>query len=852
MKTFSFLLRAFLILFVLILIGACGGGPSNSGGANPPPVTPTAVAPTFSPAAGSYATTQNVTLATTTPEATIYYTTDGSVPATTSSQYTAGIAVGTTQTLNAIAVAPGYKNSGVATALYTITPPPHNTAYIWKNVEIVAGGFITGIVFHPSQPGLIYARTDIGGAYRWDNVVQRWIPLNDWIGFADWNYMGIESIGLDPSDPQRLYLAAGTYMGSWVGNGAILVSADQGNTFSVVPMPIKMGANENGRFAGERLAVDPNKGSIVYFGSRVNGLWKSTDHGSTWNQVTQFPVTGPTNGAGVIFVNFVKSSGTQGTATPVMYVGVSARTSPHLYQSNDAGATWTAVPDQPVNHYPNHGVLGPDGTLYLSYGNDIGPNGMTGGAIWRYKPGGTSGGASWANITPSNLPYEGLNGTGYAHGWGCIAVDAQRPGVVMASTMDLWYQHDGIVRSADGGLTWIDLGETSVRDASLAPYLNWGGTAPPVGNWIGTLAIDPFDSSHVLYGTGATIWATNEVTHSEPGTQNGSFEVLRGRATNWTVGALGIEETAVIKLLSPPTGVHLISALGDINGFVHDDLAKSPAGGMQNPLFSTTTGIDFAQNAASVIARVGNTYQDASPFGAYSADGGATWSGFTTAPTTGSGGTIAVSADGNTFVWSANIVDANHNITGGKVAYSTDRGATWATSTGAPQRQPVFSDRVNKDKFYIIDASARKLYVSTDRGATFTVVNNNLQGDNNDVLSVSWAAEGDLWFSTRTGLFHSTDSGVSFTNIGTVQEAYALGFGKAADGATFPALYLAGKVGGTQAIFRSIDKGASWVRVNDDQHQYGWISVISGDPRVFGRVYFGANGRGIIYGDPAP
>jgi hypothetical protein len=40
--------------------------------------------------------------------------------------------------------------------------------------------------------------------------------------------------------------------------------------------------------------------------------------------------------------------------------------------------------------------------------------------------------------------------------------------------------------------------------------------------------------------------------------------------------------------------------------------------------------------------------------------------------------------------------------------------------------------------------------------------------------------------------------------------------------------------------------------VNDDQHQYGWISVISGDPRVFGRVYFGANGRGIIYGDPAP
>src|SRR5208283_4906558 len=92
----------------------------------------------------------------------------------------------------------------------------------------------------------------------------------------------------DPSDPDRVYLAAGIYSR---GKAAILRSADQGRTWQQTEVRFKMGGNEAGRFNGERLAVDPNDGNILFFGSRRDGLWKSADRGATWQNVESFPDT---------------------------------------------------------------------------------------------------------------------------------------------------------------------------------------------------------------------------------------------------------------------------------------------------------------------------------------------------------------------------------------------------------------------------------------------------------------------------------------------------------------------------------------------------------------------------------
>ncbi|MGA3070861.1 MAG: chitobiase/beta-hexosaminidase C-terminal domain-containing protein, partial [Terracidiphilus sp.] len=77
-------------------------------------------APVFSPAAGSYTSTQSVTITDSTSGAAIYYTTNGTTPTTSSTLYNGAITVSATETIEAIAVATGYTNSAVATADYII------------------------------------------------------------------------------------------------------------------------------------------------------------------------------------------------------------------------------------------------------------------------------------------------------------------------------------------------------------------------------------------------------------------------------------------------------------------------------------------------------------------------------------------------------------------------------------------------------------------------------------------------------------------------------------------------------------------------------------------------------------
>ncbi|TDW77768.1 carbohydrate-binding protein [Kribbella pratensis] len=707
---------------------------------------------------------------------------------------------------------------GTGTAMLAATAGHAQAAasnrYRWRNVEIVGGGFVTGITHHPGRRGLIYARTDIGGAVRFDNRTQRWVQLLHWIGWDDWNWTGVESLTIDPADPRWLYLAVGTYTNDWSPiNGAILRSVDQGRTFVRTDLPFKLGGNEPGRSMGERLVVDPNDGRILFLGTRNQGLWRSADRGVTWARVDSFPDTG-TRGIGIGFVFFDPRDGT-------IYAGV-ADAAAGLYRSTDAGVTWAPIPGQPTGLLPHHGELGADGNIYVSYGDLPGPYEMYDGAVHKLD---TATG-EWTDITPLRPNTGGEAGFGYAG----LATDPRRPGTVMVATMGRWGPVDDIFRSVDGGRTWSSIGERIVLDTSGAPYLNFHGT-PKLGWMIGDISIDPFDSAKVLYVTGATIFGTDDATEAEA-----------GRSTHWSVRAQGLEETAVLDLISPPWGPPLISALGDIGVYRHDRLDRVPPDGQaSNPVSGTSPSLDYAARAPGFVVRLADA--NAGERGAYSTDAGVSWQPFTgePAPMT-QPGRIAISTDARTIVWAPDDLVAH---------YSRDRGATWTAVTGLPVKAAVVGDRVDGRLFYGFDPATGTAYVSTNGGASFTATAIGLPTGAGKLETVLDRA-GHCWLAAGAGgLYRSVDSGLTYFPVTSIDEAYTIGFGKAAPRHRDMAAYTSGKVAGVRGIFRSDDSGASWVRVNDDRHQYASTGeAIAGDPRVYGRVYLSTNGFGIPYGEP--
>ncbi|GAA3821660.1 cellulose binding domain-containing protein [Sphaerisporangium flaviroseum] len=725
--------------------------------------------------------------------------------------------------------------------------------YTYKNVQIAGGGFVPGIIFNQSQRDLIYARTDIGGAYRWNQSSQTWTPLLDWVGYDNWGLNGVVSIATDAVDPNKVYAAAGMYTNSWdPNNGAILRSGDKGATWQSTPLPFKLGGNMPGRGMGERLAIDPNRNSVLYFGAPSgNGLWRSTDSGVTWAKVANFPNVGnyvqspgdPYLGdnQGVVWVTFDKRTGTAGNATQTIYVGVADKANT-VYRTTNGGTSWERVAGQPTGYIAHKGVLDTtNGHLYIATSDTGGPYDGAKGDVWRY----TTATGVWTQISP--IPSSSADDY---FGYSGLTVDRQHPGTLMVATQISWWPDVIFFRSTDSGATWTRVWDftsypnRSFRykmDISAAPWLTFGGnpappeTTPKLGWMTESLEIDPFNSDRMMYGTGATIYGTTDLTQWDAG---GQFTIRPMVA--------GLEETAVLDLISPPSGAPLVSALGDIGGFRHNDLTRVPAMMFTAPNFTSTTSLDYAEANPSVMVRSGNFTDSDRPNDshvAFSTDGGANWFQGTEPGGVNSGGTVAANANGSRFVWAP-------GDSGQQVVYSVGYGNSWTQASGVPANAVIESDRVNPNKFYAFSAGG--FYVSTNGGAAFTrTAATGLPSTGNVHFKALPGAEGDIWLAGGTsGLWHSTNSGASFTKVANVAEANNVGFGKAAPGRTYQALYLIGRVDGVHGVYRSDDTGATWIRINDDKHQYGnFGEALTGDPRIYGRVYIGTNGRGIIYGD---
>ena len=690
----------------------------------------------------------------------------------------------------------GVLAAGIATA----------APYEWNNVAIGGGGFVSGLITSKTEPGLTYARTDVGGAYRWDKRAARWIPLTDWVSDRETGLLGVETLALDPNAPSKVYMLAGIAYQQG-GNSAFFKSNDYGRTFKKVDVTAQFKAHGNGmgRNTGEKLLVDPHDGKVLYLGTRANGLFKSVDEGSSWRRLDSLGVTTTPNGNGISFVLMERES-------RALLLGVSRAGAANLYRSLDAGKSFQPIAGGPPTGsgmMPHRAVLA-DGHLVITYANGAGPWGKPGmgepvdqGQVWKYHLKEDK----WTDITPPlKRAYAG------------ITVDPRNAKRMIVTTINHFAPQygkakgDRIFITSDGGASWTDvITKGFVLDTKGISWIEGNSI-----HWAASVEFDPFDSKSVMVVSGNGIFRTRNID---------------AVPVKWDFHVAGLEETVPLGLVSIPNGP-LVSAIGDYDGFVHADVTKYPP--IVSPAMGTTTGLAYAAKNSKVLVRVGEAMY-------VSKDMAKSWT--RTAAMNGIKGQVALSADGSVIL---------HSPEDGTATYrSKDAGTSWEqlASLKVSNAYPV-GDSVNPAKFYALDGDT--LLVSSDAGASFKGAGKLPSTRGSKVIRVAPEREGDIWVALYDGgLARSTDSGASFTILPKVAFAGAIGFGKPAEAAPYPTLYLWGSVDGVRGMFCSTDTGASWTRINDDMHQYGGPGngqFVVGDMNRPGLVYMSTAGRGLVYG----
>lgn len=708
-----------------------------------------------------------------------------------------------------------------------IVPPaapalPRSTA--WKPLRIGAGGFVTGLDFSADGSTKVI-RTDTANGYVWDANRSEWRPLFTATSLPAGDFgedsslpssltdgPGVYEARVAPSDPNRIYATF---------QGYVFKSSNKGATFTRTSLPQqKIRSNSGGwKLFGPMMAVDPANPDIVYLGTEENGLFATFDGGASWARVAAIPAASNT---GAILIAFDPSSGTNGGRTRGLYVSSDGN---GVYRSNDGGNTFALTPGSPTRH--RHIVCDPRGVLWYT-DESLAQNNLR-----RFASG------TWALTSASGSKFHS------------VAVNPANPDQVVVAESG-----GHIAQSLNGGATWTSIyWSRETRAATDIPWLAWT-KEDYMSN--GDMRFDPSATNKLYFAQGIGVWYCNP-----PPTDS---------AFTWHSQSKGIEQLVANFVLSSP-GQSPLAFTWDRPVFRIQDPDQFPAahGPNTNNAICHGWSADYAVGDPAFIVGLMNSFGvDES---GYSSDGGVNWNRFASVPPNVAagkiGGCIAVSTPNN-IVW----VPSNK----GQAYYTKDRGATWLPIfiPGTPDaddfgwswayylnRHIVAADKQTPGTFYLYNYApgAMGLYRSTDGGDTWQRVFSGAIATGstfNAKLRAVPSLSGHLFFTSgdqsgpnpgNTAFMRSTDGGTTWSAINNVREVKGFGFGKAAQGQDYPAIFIAGYVGTSFGLWRSDDNCATWTSLgtypNDNIDQ---ITCVSGDMNVYGRVFVGFRGSGFAYG----
>lgn len=773
----------------------------------------------------------------------------------------------------------GIGTAGVTTPLAANAAESVESSMNWDTLNIGGGGFVSGIITGDDQ---MYARTDVGGAYRYDYEQKKWVQLLDFLTEADRGFLSVDAMCIDPNDDDTLYLLCGcAYFSD--ARTVVFRSHDAGETFEEIDVTdlIQVHGNGYGRQTGEAIAVDPDDPNIIYCGGDVtagdSALIMSKDGGDTWNPVEgydklglfEYSIKWPTwtehmarSVADDEYLN-VNGIATIQITDGKVYVGTSVKGKANLHVADVGSDDFKPLSeDLPTEQMPSRINLDADGNLLITYINGLMFDRGTGYAF-KYNPKTDE----LKDITPT----EGVvtNTKKLNVGYGAVTSDPKDANKLVATTCAQWYSQswtadawernaiawgDRFFKSEDGGETWTEItpGNTAYWDGPLlANYLQDGGHSwirDKAIHWSGCIALDPRNSDQFWVVSGNGVF-TCEDTWAE--------------CPNIYFAPDGIEEVVSLDFISRP-GKDPVSVIGDYDGFYHNaDGTATQLTPSMNKLTSTTAstaGIAYCPANPDVMVRLA----EGSAQGYYTTDG-TTWQELPNIPCSGAKAAINQLEDGTYRI----LVSSS-----GKISYTDDFGKTWSTASTSdslsstiwmcvdeknPQYVYAYGYYYNSSYFYskpapdITDARY-VLMVSDDYGKTFKNGQTICQYDQCDgAYRIAYLDEGTFAIAAGYyGAYVVTDYGKTVTKMDNVSYCKTMGYGAAEKAGDPYTLYMYGKPADSdpEGIYRSTDCGKSWVLINQN-HLYGGTgngNYLVGDMNTFGTVYMSTVGCGIVVG----
>jgi photosystem II stability/assembly factor-like uncharacterized protein len=713
------------------------------------------------------------------------------------------------------------------------------------------------------QGGGLYHTTDSGAS--WDPV---------YVGEA--SHRSVTGIYIDPYDSENLYVGfADPYQGAPnPGEHQLFISEDGGETWTDFDAAPQIGGWILAKAADSTLyrslagnllqsknagqdwikvnpappmlaidptdlAIDPTNSQILYLPGKFSSFFKSTTEGSSWVEIKQGIIAG---GAMLLAVPNVSGS-------PLVYTDGS--------KSTDYGTNWETYTYNGIGHpFYDEVAINPLDPQNLWVAVDK-------GSVYES----TDGAASFTTLV--NLDSDGRGfrfGPVYA-----LATAPSEPDRIYAQRNGM-----GIFKTENAGGGWTFLFHSEVDytyslavDPLDADILYSGYTPKPFQDWamvrktidggdtwtttltvshstgVTAVAIDPNFPSTIYAGSagrsdtgGGTIYRSSN---------NGDiWSKLNEHFTMLTVWG----QPQLVIVPQDPSTVYAATWLGGTwnttdAGVTWERLDQAP---------QSATALSIKPAHPNVIYAADRTR----PVVWMTADGGATWADIADFSSDGAFLVNRVLAVANDTVYVSTFGPGIH---GGKLYRSTNGGADWVNISGSLPRSVLdIAVNPNNPQVVYVTIHIHGAYLTTDGGATWTEMSRfpNIGGYDIEVDPVSpstlyaagigattvpdWVMPGGYSLSDKSGVYQSTDSGVTWTQIlTTTNECRAIRI--------YPGdhnlLFAAALDDGLQV---STDGGATWTGYNTGLDSLNLTSLaVSGD-----KIYAGTQGFGVYSGDLNP